>query len=243
MTDFIKRFTANTQGRDFIVGDIHGSFSKLEHALEKIRFDAAHDRLFSVGDMVDRGPESPRVLDFLSQEWFHAVRGNHEAMCLDMAFGKYPASHHVKNGGAWFASLSEAERVPYVDAFSNLPRVIEIEHSHGPIGIVHADCPMPSWPDFCARLPDDPEIQYQSMWNRNRVEEFITDGVSDVRAVVVGHMPLSAPVILGNVYHIDTTAVSSRGHFTFLELGETLQLHEPGRLRPESVFPSPLPGK
>lgn len=74
----IKRFAANTAGRDFAVGDIHGHFTRLQAALDTAGFDPATDRLFSVGDLVDRGPECRDVLDWLAKPWFHPVRGNHD---------------------------------------------------------------------------------------------------------------------------------------------------------------------
>jgi hypothetical protein len=49
---------ANTAGRDFVCGDIHGCFDELDAALAKLQFDPAVDRLISVGDLVDRGPRS-----------------------------------------------------------------------------------------------------------------------------------------------------------------------------------------
>ena len=62
----IQRFTRNTTGRDLIVGDIHGCFGRLANALTLIDFDPARDRLFSVGDLVDRGPDSRQVTDWLA---------------------------------------------------------------------------------------------------------------------------------------------------------------------------------
>ncbi|MBP5144082.1 metallophosphoesterase, partial [Pseudomonas chlororaphis] len=71
----IQRFEINTAGRDFAVGDIHGHFTKLQAALDAVQFDPTVDRLFSVGDLVDRGPESADVDTWLAKPWFHAVRG------------------------------------------------------------------------------------------------------------------------------------------------------------------------
>lgn len=63
----IPRFALNTHGRDFAVGDTHGAFGALQRALEAIGFDAQKYRLFSVGDLVDRGPESHQVLVWLEK--------------------------------------------------------------------------------------------------------------------------------------------------------------------------------
>lgn len=64
---WIPRFALNTRGRDFAVGDIHGAFEALQHALEAIGFDTEIDRLFCVGDLVDLGPESHQVLAWLGK--------------------------------------------------------------------------------------------------------------------------------------------------------------------------------
>ncbi|WP_261986408.1 metallophosphoesterase, partial [Enterococcus faecium] len=65
MTKFVKHFGPNSIGRDFAVGDIHGCFSRLNSALNTIEFDPSKDRLFSVGDLVDRGPECHLILEWL----------------------------------------------------------------------------------------------------------------------------------------------------------------------------------
>ena len=79
----LVRFGPNPDGRDFVVGDIHGMFQHLEVLLRDIGFDEQRDRLFSVGDLVDRGPSSALALDWLAKPWFVACRGNHEQFAID----------------------------------------------------------------------------------------------------------------------------------------------------------------
>jgi hypothetical protein len=74
----VRALPSNQKGRDFVVGDLHGCFDLLDRLLEIVRFDPANDRLFSVGDLVDRCPDSFRCISFLGSPWFHAVEGNHE---------------------------------------------------------------------------------------------------------------------------------------------------------------------
>jgi len=71
----IRRFARNPLGRDLAVGDIHGYFSQLEQALDQAGFDPVRDRLFSVGDLTDRGPDCPQALEWLARPWFHPVCG------------------------------------------------------------------------------------------------------------------------------------------------------------------------
>ena len=51
----IQRFPKNESGRDFVIGDLHGMTEFLFKLLDYVCFDPAKDRLFSVGDLIDRG--------------------------------------------------------------------------------------------------------------------------------------------------------------------------------------------
>ncbi|WP_330565822.1 metallophosphoesterase [Pseudomonas yamanorum] len=229
----IKRFEINTAGRDFAVGDIHGHFTRLQAALDAAGFDPAVDRLFSVGDLVDRGPESLDVDEWvLRKPWFHAVRGNHEQMTVDShAAGRASdqCGMHFINGGQWFYGLSSVEQGCYASILQDLPLVIEVETARGLIGIVHADVPRGSWAEMIAAL-DGPAVEAEHIaamlqWSRKRITDENKGGVAGVRAVIVGHTPLRQPAILGNVYHIDTGGWMD-GHFTLLNL-QTLECIPP----------------
>jgi serine/threonine protein phosphatase 1 len=227
----VRRFARNLHGRDLIVGDVHGCFSKLADALFEVGFDpAAGDRLFSVGDLVDRGPESADVLWWLAQPWFAAVQGNHEDMAV--RFGQPGCAMDVqlyaKNGGAWNIGHTPPERVVFADALGALPLAIELATATGTVGVVHADCPLPTWFEFVAALEDPAlsnarlrALREAALWSRDRVEARRRDGVPDLLALVVGHTPLDAVLALGNVLHIDTAGWLQGGasprRFTILD--------------------------
>ena len=80
----LKEFEINTKGKDYFVGDIHGTFDRLKEALKAISFDKSKDRLFCTGDLVDRGHSHRGILDFINQDWFHACLGNHDDMLLNV---------------------------------------------------------------------------------------------------------------------------------------------------------------
>lgn len=82
----IRKLAANAHGKDYVVGDIHGCYSLLLRLLNAVNFDKSKDRLFSVGDLIDRGPESLRCLALLQEPWFFAVQGNHELMMLNFFY-------------------------------------------------------------------------------------------------------------------------------------------------------------
>ena len=220
----MKRYPANTAGRDFAVGDIHGHFTRLQKALDAVGFDPERDRLFSAGDLVDRGPECRDVLEWLAKPWFHPVRGNHDDyVCL---FDTCDVDNWIYNGGSWFAGLSLYEQKEFAVQFAEIPIAIEVETAGGLVGVVHADCPFPSWDRLRHEL-EAPESQKRQrlvhntcMWSRQRVENADTTPVEGVRALVVGHNPLQEPLVLGNVYHIDTGGWrgDDAGYFTILDL-------------------------
>lgn len=223
----IKRYQKNEKGRDFAVGDIHGHFTLLQAALDAAGFDPAVDRLFSVGDLVDRGPECRDVLAWLAKLWFHPVRGNHDDYVC--RFDTCDVNNWVYNGGAWFAGLAWDEQREFAAQFRDLPVAIEVETSAGLVGIVHADCVFPSWYQLQFELESQTGgrlklVKNSCMWSRTRIEQGDRTGVADIRAVVCGHTPLRQPVALGNVYHIDTMGWRPQdgGYFTLLNL-ETLE--------------------
>ncbi|HEX2641694.1 MAG TPA: metallophosphoesterase, partial [Thermoanaerobaculia bacterium] len=63
----------------YAIGDIHGSYETLRRLLTRIEYDPACDRLWLVGDLVNRGPRSLAVLRWaISQgDRVVAVLGNH----------------------------------------------------------------------------------------------------------------------------------------------------------------------
>lgn len=229
MTALIKHFERNTVGTDYAVGDIHGCYSKLEKALAPF-FDRAKDRLFSVGDLVDRGPESARAEEFLTLPWFHAVKGNHDDMAERWPEGNMERSIYAMNGGSWNIGRTHDEQRSTAAAMAALPLAIEVEADSGLIGLVHAECPFPSWARFREALMQFRSlnrlqregIEGLAMWSRDRINSAFDGPVHDVRAVICGHTPVQGPVILGNVHYIDTGAVFGRD-FTFINL-HTLEI-------------------
>src|SRR5690606_32978628 len=103
MGTVMQRYALNLTGRDYAGGDIHGDFSRLQHASETVGFDRRKDGLLSVGDVVDRGPGAEQALDWLALPWFHAVRGNHEDYAIRHSLGgRVDIENYRVNGGGWF---------------------------------------------------------------------------------------------------------------------------------------------
>lgn len=218
----IKHFNINQVGRDFVVGDIHGCFTKLQEQLYVIGFDESKDRLFSVGDLVDRGPESRDFTKWLDKPWFHAVRGNHDQMIID-AVRDDDSYIHRANGGQWFYELPEVEQQCMAIMMEELPLAIEIDTPNGLVGLVHAESHT-NWYELRSMLSGTHErlnepmfmdsLKGMLMWARTKISYNDEEEIKGLHKLYVGHTPVKDNVQLGNVRYIDTGACFKGGHFT-----------------------------
>lgn len=89
--------------RIFAIGDIHGcsrTFSKLLGKLEITK----RDKVYCLGDYIDRGPNSKGVVDLilkLRKQGFkiHTIRGNHECLMMDSFKGEKQFNTWMHDGG------------------------------------------------------------------------------------------------------------------------------------------------
>ena len=77
-------------GRRIFIGDIQGCRDELERLLEAVDYDASRDELHPVGDFVNRGPDSPGVLELMKSLDAGGVLGNHDVHLLRVAAGTRP---------------------------------------------------------------------------------------------------------------------------------------------------------
>lgn len=138
---------SNTQGRDFVVGDLHGCYDQLQALLTHVKFDSTVDRLFSVGDLVDRGPKNLECANLIYEPWFFATRANHEQMMIDyMSYGRFTpnvsygeGAAWIPNGGVWMHQHDKTELADLAQSLDMLPFVISVGEGDGRFNVVHAE--------------------------------------------------------------------------------------------------------
>lgn len=84
--------------RAYVIGDVHGCFDQLERLLSQVEAElrerpAARTSIVFLGDLIDRGPASSRVLERLrtyspSRASAHFIMGNHEEVMLRVLSGE-----------------------------------------------------------------------------------------------------------------------------------------------------------
>jgi len=93
-------------GKQIIFSDIHGMLYRLQDLMNKISLSKKNDQLIFLGDYIDRGEHSRKVIDYIIdlQKNYNVVclRGNHEAMAIEaIQDPKSPmVGSWMRNGGA-----------------------------------------------------------------------------------------------------------------------------------------------
>lgn len=122
----------------YAIGDLQGCFETLTGLLAKLEFDRTKDKLWFVGDLVNRGPDSLACLRFVRDlgESASVVLGNHDLHLLALAEGVSKAG---KND-----TLESVLNAPDRDAILHWLRQQQLVHSDGEFVMVHAGL-SPQW--------------------------------------------------------------------------------------------------
>jgi len=137
----------------YAIGDLQGCFATLRALLEEIDFDEDGDRLWFVGDLVNRGPGSLECLRFVSGLAHRAVTvlGNHDLHLLALSEGLAKTGKHD--------TLQPILEAPDREKLIQWLRNQSMLHAEGQYVMVHAGL-MPQWSlDLAHELATDVETQ------------------------------------------------------------------------------------
>jgi bis(5'-nucleosyl)-tetraphosphatase (symmetrical) len=131
----------------YAVGDVQGCCDELEALLGRLSFDPSHDRLWFVGDLVNRGPRSLDVLRLVRQlgDAAHVVLGNHDLHLLALARG---AAHLRPADHTLVPVLEAADRESLLDWLQ--ARAVLHHDATLDVTMIHAGLP-PQWDIALAR--------------------------------------------------------------------------------------------
>ena len=126
------------KNRRIVIGDVHGHYDTLVALLDSVS-PRSSDRVYFLGDLIDRGPKSAQVVELVMRNQFECLRGNHEEMLLDVV-GTGEVS--VELYQSWLYSGGHAtvesydSKIPqeHIDWIKNLPLYADL----GDYWLVHA---------------------------------------------------------------------------------------------------------
>ncbi|BAQ61028.1 serine/threonine protein phosphatase [Geminocystis sp. NIES-3708] len=122
-----------------VIGDVHGHYDALLRLFENIAPDK-EDQIYFLGDLIDRGPHSAQVVEFVMNNDYNCIQGNHEIMLLN-ALNQGQTNYKIlqgwlQNGGSTTVN-SYGQKMPpieHIEWIKNLPLYYDL----GDYWLVHA---------------------------------------------------------------------------------------------------------
>lgn len=173
------RIGCPANNRLILIGDVHGHYEGLCRLLDLIS-PTEGDRLYFLGDLVDRGPSSASVVELVRQWGYGAVRGNHEDMMLLTFEGKQinPTRFFVwcnSGGDETLASYTSSDLLwEHLDWLHTVPLCQDL----GDVFIVHAG--------LDPHLPLKQQTSRECCWIREPFLSHPKPYFAD-KTIVVGH--------------------------------------------------------
>jgi len=204
------------------IGDIHGCAKTLEALVERID-PTEDDHLVFVGDYIDRGPDSKRVIDYLldlkEDVECTFLRGNHEALMLGYLDAGAFNLWRVNGGIATLQSYVEdgMDDIEIPDHHEEFVRETEMYYENEDYLFVHAGLKA----DVSIEDNLDQFDEEVFLWERGHLE---SDDFAWEKTVVCGHTPQPEPIDRDKLIMIDTGCVYFRqpgmGRLTAVRLPE-----------------------
>lgn len=162
-----------------VIGDVHGHYEALCSLFNHIA-PTAEDEIYFLGDLIDRGPESSQVVEFVMKNDYRCILGNHEIMLLD-ALGNGKLNHQafqgwLQNGGN-ATIMSYGHKMPsheHIDWIKSLPFFFDL----GDYWLVHAGVD--------PRLSIPQQSQEQFCWIRSEFHTSDTPYFQN-KTIIIGH--------------------------------------------------------
>ena len=129
---------------DLIAGDVHGDLDGLQNLLKSANYNPDKQRLFTVGDNIDRGHNSKGVMDFLNSVGATSILGNHDwaharnakHMTTEALTGKPNPMKVTPEMKDTMAQL-QPDYIKYASKMGDYPLYLPFEDSQGKGHIVH----------------------------------------------------------------------------------------------------------
>lgn len=184
----IRSRTISMTNRRIIIGDVHGHYDGLMKLFEAFAPNP-RDEVYFLGDLIDRGPKSAQVVDFVRNHAYNCILGNHEQMLLN-AFslggivGTALESWLYSGGNTTLDCYSDLDDlIDHVNWLRRLPPYLDL----GDLWLVHAG--------VNPKLPVEEQTPEDLCWIREEFHSIAEPYFAD-KLIIVGHtMTFTLPSI------------------------------------------------
>ncbi len=209
--------------RRIVIGDVHGHYDTLMNLMEAIAPNQ-EDMVYFLGDLIDRGPQSAQVVDFVKESRYISLMGNHEQMLLDILgdgeiYGPALQAWLYSGGHSTINSYGDkGVRQDHIEWMRTLPTFIDLQDTW----LVHAG--------IHPRMPIEKQTSEQFCWIRDEFNSMPQPYFPD-KLIITGHtITFTLPGVLpGKIAQgrgwldIDTGAYHPKsGWMTALDLTNSL---------------------
>lgn len=212
----------------YFVGDIHGKYNLFVKGLELMDIDLEKDLVIAVGDLIDRGEDSFKVLSlFLNTPNLVSCLGNHEDMAI-RACVQGDTTYLVNwmhNGGEWYLDLPIATVKQLANKMQEeFPIYITVQNGDKTIGVCHAETPDEDWNIVTSKNISNYKNDQKALWGRRKIKDPDSYPSHGLDLAIHGHSITKKPHRCNNQVWIDTGSFLVDGGITFAELGKGTDL-------------------
>lgn len=186
----------------YVISDIHGHFKKFQVMLNKIEF-SPDDTLYVIGDAIDRGPDSFRVLEFIANhDNIIHIKGNHELFLQLYIEGNFMMrKNYARFGGE--PVVLELSKISHDDLdrlhkyLAKLPKYVELNVGGVDYVLTHSGYYSDAVPVYCEDGATIDTVKSIEKWTKIAEYSYLTyadlqDSPASVKfdkMLIVGHMP------------------------------------------------------
>jgi serine/threonine protein phosphatase 1 len=166
--------------RRMIIGDVHGHYDGMITLLDHLN-PGTEDEVYFLGDLIDRGPKSAQVVDFVKNSPYHCLMGNHEQLMLNALpkEGQNPSAWQAwlySGGHTTITSYQQTQMMPWehLDWMRSLPAYLDL----GDLWLVHAG--------IAPNIPLTEQTPAEFCWIRKEFHNIPRPYFSD-KLIIIGH--------------------------------------------------------
>lgn len=199
----------------YVMSDLHGCYAEFIQMLKTINF-SDEDKLYILGDVIDRGPDSLKIIDYIvSKPNITLLLGNHEQLYIEWFETPCVNDWFANGGDKTFEELVKSKPLEYqydlYKYFKGLPTIVVVDK----FILVHAGLYLPNnYKDLSLEDILNAQFLDYNIWSRSHVDNYYE--LSNNYKIICGHTPVQ------NIVEFDSlksAKMVNQGSYIYLDCG------------------------